>query len=101
MMFKEKKLMLMPEAIQRYVKNGDALYLGGFIQHDPFAAAHEIIRQGKEDLTISKCAGMIIVDQLIGAGVVKHLTTSVTIQRIKIKSSKKRLDRVFLTKRNI
>lgn len=70
--------MSMADAIDRYVKDGDTLYLGGFVQHDPYAATHEIIRQGKKDLTLSKCASLISVDQLIGAGVVKHLITTFT-----------------------
>lgn len=77
-MSKDKKLMSMSEAIDRYVADGDVLYLGGFIQQEPFAAAHEIIRQGKRDLTVSKCAALILVDQMIGAGVISHLITTFT-----------------------
>jgi len=77
-MSKDKKLMSMSEAIDRYVADGDVLYLGGFIQQEPFAAAHEIIRQGKRDLTVSKCAALILVDQMIGAGVVSRLITAFT-----------------------
>ena len=77
-MTSKEKLMSMSHAIDRYVKDGDILYLGGFIQHDPFAAAHEIIRQGKKDLTLSKCACLISVDQMIGASVIKHLITAFT-----------------------
>jgi len=77
-MSKEKKLMPLPEAIDRYVTDGDVLYLGGFIQQEPFAAGHEIIRQGKKNLTVSKCAALILVDQLIGAGVVGRLITTFT-----------------------
>jgi len=74
----KEKLMSMAEAIERYVNDGDILYLGGFVQQAPFAAVHEIIRQGKKDLTISTCAGLIIADQMIGAGLVKHLITTFT-----------------------
>ena len=77
-MAKKEKLMSMSEAIGRLVNDGDALYLAGFIQHEPFAAAHEMIRQGKKDLTLSKCASLVLVDQLIGAGLVKHLITTFT-----------------------
>ncbi len=73
-----KKLMPMSEAIARFVADGDVLYLGGFIQQEPFAAVHEIIRQGKRDLTVSKCAALMPVDQMIGAGVVRHLITAFT-----------------------
>jgi glutaconate CoA-transferase subunit A len=77
-MSRTEKLMPMSDAIGRYVADGDVLYLGGFIQQDPFAAAHEIIRQGRKDLTVSKCAALILVDQMIGAGVVSRLITSFT-----------------------
>jgi len=77
-MSEDKKLMPLSEAIDRYVSDGDVLYLGGFIQQEPFAAGHEIIRQGKKDLTVSKCAALILVDQLIGAGVVSRLITTFT-----------------------
>ncbi|UCB48485.1 MAG: CoA transferase subunit A [Deltaproteobacteria bacterium] len=77
-MAEKEKLTSMADAIDRHIKSGDTLYLGGFVQHDPFAAAHEIIRQGKKDLTLSSCTCLISVDQLIGAGVVKHLIASFT-----------------------
>lgn len=75
-MWDSKKLMSMSEAIDRYVRNGDRLFVGGFIQHDPFGAVHEIIRQGKKDLSVSKCASLLSVDQMIGAGAVRHLITA-------------------------
>ncbi len=77
-MSKKQKIMSMADAIHQFVKDGDVFFLGGFIQHDPYAAVHEIIRQKKRDLTVSKIACLISVDQLIGAGVLKHLITSFT-----------------------
>ena len=74
----QDKLITMSEAIDRYVGDGDIVHLGGFIQQEPFAAVHEIIRQGKKDLTVSKCAALIPVDQMIGAGVIRHLITTFT-----------------------
>lgn len=64
------KIMTMGKAISEFVKDSDLVYLGGFIQHEPYAAVHEIIRQKKKGLTVSKCAGLIILDQLIGSGCV-------------------------------
>ena len=40
------KLIPLNEAISNYVKDGDVLYAAGFTHLIPFAAAHEIIRQG-------------------------------------------------------
>lgn len=73
-----EKLASMADAIDRLVRNGDIVYLGGFIQQDPFAAVHEIIRQGKRGLTVSKCASLISVDQMIGAGTVNRLISTFT-----------------------
>lgn len=72
----ENKVMTMKEAIERFVNDGDTVYFGGFLHHEPFAAVHEIIRQGKKDLTISTGAGTVFVDLLIGAGCVKKLIAS-------------------------
>lgn len=77
-MTQKEKLMSMTEAVDRFVHDGDVLHMGGFIQHEPYAAAHEIIRQGRKDLTLSKCAGLTLSDQMLGAGTVRHLITTFT-----------------------
>jgi len=70
------KIMTMEKAIKEFVNDGDVVYLGGFLQHEPYAAIHEIIRQRKKRLTASKCAGMIALDQLVGAGCAEKVITS-------------------------
>ena len=77
-MSKQSKLMSMSEAVERYVRDGDVIHLGGFIQNEPFAAVHEMIRQGLKDLTVTKCAALLSVDQLIGVGAVKRIITTFT-----------------------
>ncbi|HDG98402.1 MAG: CoA transferase subunit A [Deltaproteobacteria bacterium] len=77
-MSERTKVVSMKEAIEDYVRDGDTVYMGGFIQQQPFAAAHEIIRQGIKNLTISMSAGLILADQLVGAGTVKRLITAFT-----------------------
>jgi glutaconate CoA-transferase subunit A len=72
----QDKRMPLAEAIRRFVQDGDRVYLGGFVHGEPYAAGHEIIRQGKRDLTLSTAAGTILADQLIGAGCVGRLITS-------------------------
>jgi glutaconate CoA-transferase subunit A len=72
------KVLSMKEAVGRCVHDGDVVYMGGFIQHEPFAAAHEMIRQGKRDITLSLCAGLVLADQLIGAGMIRRLITTFT-----------------------
>lgn len=66
------KVMTAKEAISRHVKNGDFLFIGGYICRSPFAAIHEIIRQGIKDLTITRSNAADDFDLLIGAGSVKR-----------------------------
>jgi glutaconate CoA-transferase subunit A len=70
------KVMTLDEATRKFVDDGMTVYFGGFGQHTPFAAVHEIIRQRKRNLTITRAAGGVIFDQLIGAGCVKKIITS-------------------------
>lgn len=72
----EGKLISMKEAVKRYVRDGDMIYLGCQGENDVFAAAHEIIRQKKRDLTITKAVGGILFDQLIGSGCAERVITS-------------------------
>ncbi len=66
------KVLPLSEAIARYVRDGDAVALG-MAQETliPFAAGHEIIRQGKRDLTLIAPISDMLFDQLIGAGCVR------------------------------
>ncbi len=64
--------MTMPEAISKYVHNGDCIALGGFVTNrKPYAAVREIIRQGLKDLYVEGGPAGGDVDMLIGAGCVK------------------------------
>ena len=72
----KNKKATMEEAVKEFVADGDTVYLGGFIQHEPYAAVHEIIRQKRRGLIVSKCAGMIALDQLIGAGCVDKIIST-------------------------
>ena len=66
------KVMTMREAISEHVHDGDFLFIGGYICRTPIAALHEIIRQGKKDLTITRSNAADDFDMLIGAGAVKR-----------------------------
>ena len=61
------------EAIERYVRDGDTVFVGGFGQNVPFAAGHELIRQTRRDLTICRSGADILFDQLIAAGCVQKV----------------------------
>jgi len=66
----------MDEAIRRFVHDGDVLVIEGFTHLICFAAAHEIIRQRRRDLTVCRLTPDVIYDQLIGAGCVRRLVFS-------------------------
>ncbi len=70
------KVMPMKEAVSRFVHDGDSAYLAGFTHLIPFAAGHEIIRQGRKDLTLCRATPDIIYDQMIAAGCAKKIVFS-------------------------
>jgi glutaconate CoA-transferase subunit A len=69
-------LMSLPDAIAQYVKDGQTLALEGFTHLIPFAAGHEIIRQGRTDLHLVRMTPDLIYDQMIGVGCARALTFS-------------------------
>ncbi len=64
------------EAVAELVHDGDTLALEGFTHLIPVAAGHEIIRQGRRDLTVVRMTPDIVYDQLIGAGCVRKMIFS-------------------------
>ncbi|MCG3140039.1 MAG: 3-oxoadipate CoA-transferase subunit A [Anaerolineae bacterium] len=66
----------MHAAIRDLVRDGDTVALEGFTQLICFAAAHEIIRQRKRDLTLCRLTPDLAYDQMIAAGVCKKLVFS-------------------------
>lgn len=70
------KLCSLSEAVDRYVSDGDCVAIEGFTAFICFAAGHEIIRQGKSDLTLCRLTPDLIYDQMISAGVADKLIFS-------------------------
>jgi glutaconate CoA-transferase, subunit A len=70
-----KPLVAMAEAVESTVTDGAEVLFGGFAYSDPFAAAHEMIRQGRRDLRVLKSSGGVLVDQLIAAGCIRQLVS--------------------------
>lgn len=70
------KLTGLPEAIGRLVRDGDCVYLAGFTHLIPFAAGHEIIRQGKRDLTLARATPDLVYDQMVAAGCARKVIFS-------------------------
>ena len=70
------EILTLREAVQRFVNDGDTVALEGFTHLIPTAAGHEIIRQGKKELTLVRMTPDLVYDQLIGAGCAKKLIFS-------------------------
>src|SRR5213079_2623382 len=58
------------------LRDGDIVAMEGFTHLIPFAAAHEVIRQKRTDLTLVRMTPDLIYDQLIGAGCAAKLVFS-------------------------
>ncbi len=70
------KLIPLSEAISKYVLDGDLVYAAGFTHLIPFAAGHEIIRQGKRELTLARATPDLIYDMLVAAGCARKVIFS-------------------------
>lgn len=70
------KLIPLKDAIARFVDDGDVVYAAGFTHLIPFAAGHEIIRQGKKNLTLARATPDLIYDQMVAAGCAKKVIFS-------------------------
>lgn len=66
----------MKEAVSRYVSDGATVAIEGFTAFICFAAAHEIIRQGKQNLTLCRLTPDLVYDQMIAAGCAEKLVFS-------------------------
>jgi glutaconate CoA-transferase subunit A len=64
------------EALARHVQDGQRVALEGFTHLIPFAAGHELIRQGRRGLHLIRMTPDLIYDQMIGAGCARALTFS-------------------------
>jgi glutaconate CoA-transferase subunit A len=70
------KLISLSDAISQYVHNGDTVYAAGFTHLIPFAAGHEIIRHGIEDLVLARATPDLIYDQMVAAGCARKVIFS-------------------------
>jgi glutaconate CoA-transferase subunit A len=70
------KLQPLSEAVSKYVQDGDILYAAGFTHMIPFAAGHEIIRQGISGLVIARATPDLIYDQMVAAGCARKVIYS-------------------------
>ncbi|WP_242342986.1 CoA transferase subunit A [Anaeromyxobacter terrae] len=70
------KVVTMKDAIAAHVRDGDTLVIEGFTHLICFAAAHEVIRQRRRELTLARLTPDVIYDQMIAAGCARKLIFS-------------------------
>jgi glutaconate CoA-transferase subunit A len=70
------EILSLKEAVARFVEDGDKVAMEGFTHLIPHAAGHEVIRQGRKDLTLIRMTPDIIYDQMIGMGCARRLVFS-------------------------
>jgi glutaconate CoA-transferase, subunit A len=70
------EIVSLREAVSGLVHDGDCVALEGFTHLIPSAAGHELIRQGRRDLSLVRMTPDLVYDQLIGAGCARHLRFS-------------------------
>jgi glutaconate CoA-transferase subunit A len=70
------EILTLRDAVTELVHDGDEVALEGFSHLIPFAAGHEIIRQGRRHLTLVRLTPDVIYDQMIGMGCAERLVFS-------------------------
>lgn len=71
------KRLSLAEAVAEHLRPGSSVVMGACLESlIPFAAGHEIIRQGIGDLTLVGPISDILFDQLIGAGCAARVTAA-------------------------
>lgn len=70
------KLCTLSEAVAQFVADDDCIYCAGFTHLIPFAAGHEIIRQGRRNLTLARATPDLIYDQMVAAGCARKVIFS-------------------------
>jgi glutaconate CoA-transferase subunit A len=70
------EILSLAEAMSSLVEDGQTVALEGFTHLIPHAAGHELVRQGRRELTLVRMTPDVIYDQLIGAGCARKLVFS-------------------------
>ncbi len=70
------ELVPLRAAIADLVHDGDAVAMEGFTHLIPFAAGHEVLRQGRRELELIRMTPDVLYDQLIGMGAARKLVFS-------------------------
>jgi glutaconate CoA-transferase subunit A len=69
-------VLALSDAVRELVRDGDVVALEGFTHLIPHAAGHELVRQGRRELTLVRMTPDVVYDQLIGMGCARKLVFS-------------------------
>lgn len=70
------EIQSLPDAVARLIGDGDSVAMEGFTHLIPFAAGHEMLRQGRRELELIRMTPDVLFDQMIGAGAARRLVFS-------------------------
>src|SRR4051794_3823857 len=70
------KLASLEDAVGELVHDGASIALEGFTHLIPFAAGHEVLRQGRHDLELIRMTPDVLYDQMVGVGAARKLVFS-------------------------
>ena len=69
-------ILSLAQAVEDNLKDGDIVAMEGFTHLIPFAAGHEVIRQGRKRLQLIRMTPDLIYDQMIGMGCAEKVVFS-------------------------
>jgi glutaconate CoA-transferase, subunit A len=64
------------DALAGLVSDGDSVAMEGFTHLIPFAAGHELLRQGRKELELIRMTPDVLYDQMLGMGAARRLVFS-------------------------
>src|SRR5450755_4810549 len=70
------RVVSLTDAVAELVHDGDSVALEGFTHLIPFAAGHELLRQGRRELELIRMTPDVLYDQMIGMGAARRLVFS-------------------------
>src|SRR2546421_11350109 len=70
------RILTLADAVAELVHDGDSVAIEGFTHLIPFAAGHELLRQGRRELELIRMTPDLLYDQLIGMGAARRLVFS-------------------------
>src|SRR5438270_290221 len=70
------EIVSLSDGLAQLVEDGDSVALEGFTHLIPFAAGHELLRQGRRELELIRMTPDLLYDQMIGMGAARRLVFS-------------------------